>query len=104
MREAEDPARLSDRARRALGLVETVTRYQPAARLLDVVDLPRLGRPAEMAMDAVDYMAVRWEGRAEEAVRKLGELGWGAGDHGRLVYWSTRGVPAEWRRVQRTGL
>jgi peptidoglycan/xylan/chitin deacetylase (PgdA/CDA1 family) len=105
VREGQDRARLSAEGRFALRVVESVTQYQPAAKVLDVVDLARLRRPSDMATDAVDYVALRWDGRPEEAIRKLRELGWLEGDHwGRLVYFSTRGVPAEWRRVQRTGL
>lgn len=105
VRERQDRARLSAEGRFALRVVESVTRYQPAAKVLDVVDLARLRRPADMATDAVDYVALRWDGGPEEALRKLGELGWLEGDHwGRLVYWSARGAPADWRRVQRTGL
>jgi peptidoglycan/xylan/chitin deacetylase (PgdA/CDA1 family) len=105
VREAQKRTGLPARAQGALRLLDAVTRYQPAVKVLDVVDLPRLRRPAEVAADAVDYLAVRWDGQPEEALRTLKSLGWLEGDHwGRLVYWSSRGVPAEWRRVQRTGL
>jgi hypothetical protein len=105
VREGQDGARLSAEGRFALRVVESVTQYQPAVKVLDVVDLARLRRPSDMATDAVDYVALRWDGRPEEAIRQLRELGWLEGDHwGRLVYFSTRGEPAEWRRVQRTGL
>jgi hypothetical protein len=61
-REAQDRARLPQRTRLALGVLDAVTRYHR-------------------------------------------DLGWQEGDHwGRLAYISARGVPAEWRRVQRTGL
>jgi peptidoglycan/xylan/chitin deacetylase (PgdA/CDA1 family) len=105
LRAAQDRARLSEGARLGLGLLDAVARYQPAIKLLDVVDLPRLRPPAEVAVDAADFLAVRWDGPPEAAIRTLGDLGWLDGDHwGRLVYWSSRGVPAEWRRVQRAGL
>jgi hypothetical protein len=105
VRESQDRARLPQQALAALGVLDAVTRYQPAVKLLDVADLERLRPPAEMAAEAVDYLAVRWNGRPEEALRTLRELGWLEGDHwGRLVYLSARGVPAEWRRVQRAGV
>jgi hypothetical protein len=86
-------------------VVESVTQYQPSAKVLDVVDLARLRRPTDMATDAADYVAFRWDERPDEVIRKLRDLGWLEGDHwGRLVYISARGVPAEWRRVQRNGL
>ena len=73
VREGQDRARLSAEGRFALRVVESVTRYQPAAKVLDVVDLARLRRPTDMATDAVDYLALRWDGRPEEALRKLRE-------------------------------
>ena len=92
-------------ARFALRLLDAVARYQPASRCSMSLTSRELRRPTEMAADAVDYLAVRWDGGPEEAIRKLKDLGWLEGDHwGRLVYWSTRGVPAEWRRVQRAGI
>ncbi len=105
VREGQDRARLSEEGRFALRVVESVTQYQPSAKVLDVVDLARLRRPTDMATDAADYVAFRWDGRPDEVIQKLRDLGWLEGDHwGRLVYISARGVPAEWRRVQRTGL
>ena len=105
VRQAQDRARLSERARLRLRLLDAVTRYRPVVKVLDVVDLPELRRPTEIAMDAVDYLAVRWDGSPAEAIRKLKDLKWLEGDHwGRLVYWSARGVPAEWRRVQAAGI
>jgi tetratricopeptide (TPR) repeat protein len=105
VRAAQDRARLTERARLGLGRLDAVTRYQPAVQVLDMVDLQQLRPPAEVAVDAVDYIAVRWDGRPEEAIQKMKEQGWLEGDHwGRLVYWSSRGVPAEWRSVQRTGI
>jgi biofilm PGA synthesis lipoprotein PgaB len=104
-REAQDRARLPQRTRLALGVLDAVTRYQPTTRLLQVVNLSDLRRPTEMVADAVDYVGLRWDGPPDEALRKLRDLGWQEGDHwGRLAYISARGVPAEWRRVQRTGL
>jgi peptidoglycan/xylan/chitin deacetylase (PgdA/CDA1 family) len=105
VREAQDRAGLPHRTRLALGVLDAVTRYQPSARLLQVVKLPDLRRPAEMTADAVDYVGLQWDGPPDEALRKLRDLGWLEGDHwGRLTLLSARGVPAEWRRVQRTGL
>jgi hypothetical protein len=105
VREAQDRARLPQRTRLALDVLDAVTRYQPAARLLQVVTLPDLRRPTEMAADAVDHVGLRWDGPPDEALRRLRDLGWLEGDHwGRLAFVSARGVPAEWRRVQRTGL
>jgi peptidoglycan/xylan/chitin deacetylase (PgdA/CDA1 family) len=105
VRQAQDRSRLPERARIDLRLLDAVTRYQPAVKVLDLVDLAQLRRPAEVASDAVDYLAVRWDGPPAEAIRTLRSLGWFEGDlWGRLVYWSSRGVPAEWRRIQGTGL
>jgi peptidoglycan/xylan/chitin deacetylase (PgdA/CDA1 family) len=105
VRQGQDRARLSERARLALGVLDGVTHYQPATRLLQVVNLSDLRRPTEVAADAIDYVGVRWDGPPEAALRKLRDLGWLEGDHwGRLAYISARGVPAEWRRVQRPGL
>jgi peptidoglycan/xylan/chitin deacetylase (PgdA/CDA1 family) len=105
LRAAQDRARLPEEARLGMRLLDAVARYQPTLKMLDVVDLPRLRRPAEVAVDAADYLAVRWDGRPEEALRILKDQGWLEGDHwGRLVYWSRRGAPAEWRRVQGAGL
>lgn len=96
---------LSPRATDLLRLYDAVARYQPAVRVLDILDLSQLRRPTEMPVDAVDYVAVRWDGRPAEAIRRLKDLGWLEGDHwGRLVYMSARGVPAEWRRVQAAGV
>ena len=105
LRAAQDRTRLPEGARLDMRLLDALTRYQPTVKVLDVVDLPRLRGPAQVAIDAVDYLAVRWDGPPEEALRILKDQGWLEGDHwGRLVYWSARGVPAEWRRVQRAGL
>jgi biofilm PGA synthesis lipoprotein PgaB len=105
VREAQDRGRLPLPARLALGVLDTVTRYQPSAKLLQVVDLSQLRRPTEVAADAVDYVGLRWGGPPDEALRKVRDLGWLQGDHwGRLVFLSPRGVPAEWRRVQGAGL
>jgi peptidoglycan/xylan/chitin deacetylase (PgdA/CDA1 family) len=105
VRRAQDRARLSERARLRLHLLDAVTRYQPVVKVLDVVDLPDLRRPTEIAADGVDYLAVRWNGSPAEAIRKLKDLKWLEGDHwGRLAYWSARGGPAEWRQVQAAGI
>ena len=105
VREAQDRARLSERARLRMRLLDAVTRYRPVVKVLDVVDLPELRRPTEIGVDGVDYLAVRWDGSPAEAIRKLKDLKWLEGDHwGRLVYWSARGVPEEWRRVQAAGI
>ena len=105
LRAAQDRARLPERAQLGLRMLDAVTHYQPAVRILDVVDLSRLRRPAEVAADAVDYLAVRWDGRPEAALSALKAMGWLEGDRwGRLVYFSSRGEPEEWRRVQRAGL
>jgi peptidoglycan/xylan/chitin deacetylase (PgdA/CDA1 family) len=105
VREAQDRTRAPERARLGLRVLDAVTHYQPAIKLLEVVELQHLRRPTEMAVDTVDYVGVRWDGPPADALRKLRDLGWLEGDHwGRLVYFSARGVPAEWRRVQRAGV
>jgi hypothetical protein len=105
LREGQDRSRLPERARRDLRHLDAVARYQPAVKVLDLVDLPGLRPPTEIASDAVDYLAVRWNRPPGEALDTLKRLGWLEGDHwGRLVYWSARGVPAEWRRVQEAGV
>jgi peptidoglycan/xylan/chitin deacetylase (PgdA/CDA1 family) len=105
IREAQDRTRLGEPGRAGLRRLEAVTQYQPAVQVLDIADASRLRRPTEMAVDAVDYLAVRSRERPETVLRTLKDLGWLEGDHwGRLVYLSDRGNPEEWRRVQRAGI
>jgi len=105
LRAAQNRTRLPEQARRGLGLLDAVTHYQPAARVLDVVQLSRLRRATEVVADAADYLAIRWNGSSNEALAALKRLGWLEGDHwGRLVLFSNRSSPAEWRRLQRAGL
>jgi hypothetical protein len=105
MREGVNRDLLPPRVANGLRLYDAVARYQPAIRLLDVVDLAQLRRPSEMAVDSFDYIAVRWDGPPAELIRTLRDLGWLEGDHwGRLVILSSRGVPADWRRVQAAGV
>src|SRR5262249_44964790 len=104
-RTTQDLARLGEPARLALGAVRTVSRYQPAVRVLGIA-APEAIRPAtEVALDAVDYLAVRWDGEPRAAIRMLGEKGWLRMPHRRrLVYLSARSEPAVWRTVQQAGV
>jgi len=88
-----------------LGAVQAVARYQPNVKLLDLVSLDRLRPPSEVTADAVAHLAVGWNGRAEEVVRTLGQLGWlDSARRPRLVPMSTQQSPREWRRLQQAGL
>jgi poly-beta-1,6-N-acetyl-D-glucosamine N-deacetylase len=105
IRAALDRTGLSERARHGLPMIDIVSHYQPTLKFLDVVSLAQLRRPTEFAVDAADYVAVRGDGPPRELMRTLKDLGWLEGDHwGRLAYWSSRAVPAEWRRVQAAGV
>ena len=105
VRAAQDLARLPERARQGLQAIEAVARFQPAVSVLDVVELDRLRPPSEVVANGVDYLAVRWDGRPDAAVRTLRRLGWFDSEHrGRLVPMSARGRPADWRVLQGAGL
>jgi poly-beta-1,6-N-acetyl-D-glucosamine N-deacetylase len=104
-RAGQDPARLPEPGRLALSAIRTVSRYQPAALVLDTVRLEALRPASEVALDAVDYLAVRWDGDPREAIRTLRAKGWlDAPRPRRLVYASARSEPAVWQTVQRAGL
>jgi peptidoglycan/xylan/chitin deacetylase (PgdA/CDA1 family) len=105
VRAAQEPAGLPERARQTLRAIQVVARFQPAVSVLDVVELDRLRPPAEVVANGVDYLAVRWDGRPEAAVRTLRRLGWlDSEQRGRLVPMSARGRPADWRVLQGAGL
>jgi peptidoglycan/xylan/chitin deacetylase (PgdA/CDA1 family) len=105
LRASVDRTSLPERAAFGLQMIDAASHLQPTLKILDVVEGAQLRRPAEAAVDAVDYVALRWDGAPAEAIRKLKDLGWLEKDHwGRLAYWSSRGVPAEWRRVQAAGV
>jgi hypothetical protein len=105
VRAAQDRAALSQRARLWLGAIENVDQYQSNLKVLDGVELQSLRPPSEVAADSVDSLAVRWDGKPREALRKLDELGWlGSPMADRIVYMSSRDNPDEWRIVQQAGL
>jgi hypothetical protein len=82
-----------------------VSRYQPAALVLDAVRLEALRPAREVGLDAVDYLAVRWDGEPRVALRALREKGWLDVPYARrLVYQSARPEPAVWRTVQAAGV
>jgi hypothetical protein len=73
--------------------------------VLDAVPLDAIRPAAEVALDAVDYLAVRWDGEPREAIRVLRERGWLAPPRARrLVYQSARSEPAVWRAIRQAGL
>jgi biofilm PGA synthesis lipoprotein PgaB len=104
-RAAQDPARLSESGRLGLAAIRAVGRYQPAAPVLDAVRLEALRPAREVALDTVDYLAVRWDGEPRVALRTLRDQGWLDVPYARrLVYLSTRPEPAVWRTVQAAGV
>jgi biofilm PGA synthesis lipoprotein PgaB len=104
-RAEQDGTRLGEPARLALDAVRTVSRYQPTVRVLDILALDAIRPAADVALDTVDYLAVRWDGEPRAAIRTLRETGWlGAPYRSRLVYLSARGEPAVWRSVQHAGV
>jgi biofilm PGA synthesis lipoprotein PgaB len=104
-RAGQDPARLPESGRRALAAIRAVSRYQPAALVLDAVRLEALRPAREVGLDAVDYLAVRWDGEPRVALRALREKGWLDVPYARrLVYQSARPEPAVWRTVQAAGV
>lgn len=105
VRAAQDPARLPAAARLGLDAIEGVSRYRPSVDVLDVVPLDRLRSPSQVAADSVEYLAVRWSGRADEVVHTLGQLGWlDPAYRPRIVPMSAQSDPREWRRLQQAGL
>ncbi len=104
-RARQDPARLSESGRLALTAIRAVERHQPAVPILDAVTLEALRPAREVALDAVDYLAVRWDGAPRTAIRALREKGWLDLPYvRRLVYLSARPEPAVWRTVQAAGV
>ncbi len=104
-RARQDPARLPESGRLALTAIRAVDRYQPAVPILDAVRLEALRPASEVALDAVDYLAVRWDGAPRTALRALREKGWLDLPYARrLVYLSARSEPAVWRTVQAAGV
>jgi hypothetical protein len=103
-RAAVDLAKVDERGRLILGVVDTVGRQQPTVQLLDTVALEDLRPPAAVAMEAADYLAVRWDGAPETAVERLRRLGWLGSPAARtLVYATARAEPGVWRAVERAG-
>jgi hypothetical protein len=99
-----NPERLNERTRLILRAVGTVSRHQPTLKLIDVTTLEDLRSPGEVALDAVDYIAVRWDGPPETAVRQLRRQGWLAPPAVRtLVYATARSDPNTWQAVERAG-
>jgi hypothetical protein len=104
-RAAQDPSRLSESGRLGLAAIRAVGRYQPAVPILDTVRLEALRPAREVALDAVDYLAVRWDGEPRAALRTLRDQGWLDVPYARrLVYLSTRPEPAVWRTMQAAGV
>jgi hypothetical protein len=105
VRAAQDPARLPESAGLTLAAIQTVSRYQPALAVLDVVPLDRLRPPSEVVADSVDSIAVTWSGNASEVVRTLERLGWlDPVYRPKIVPMSAQANPREWRRLQQAGL
>jgi biofilm PGA synthesis lipoprotein PgaB len=105
VRAAQDPVRLPAAARLGLDAIQAVSRYRSNVDVLDVVPLDRLRPPSQVAADSVEYLAVRWSGRAEEVVRTLRQLGWlDPAYRPRVVPMSAQSDPREWRRLQQAGL
>lgn len=105
VRAAQERARLPERPRLGLHAIEAVARFQPAVSVLDVVELDRLRPPSEVAVDAVEQLAIRWDGRPEATIGALRRLGWlEPAYRARLVPLSARRDPREWRRLQQAGL
>jgi peptidoglycan/xylan/chitin deacetylase (PgdA/CDA1 family) len=104
-RAAQDPARLPESGRLGLAAIRAVSRYQPAVPVLDAVRLEALRPAREVALDAVDYLAVRWDGEPRAALHTLREQGWLDLPYvRRLVYQSARPEPGVWRAVQEAGI
>jgi peptidoglycan/xylan/chitin deacetylase (PgdA/CDA1 family) len=105
VRADQDAARLPESGRLALAAIRAVSRYQPAVPVLDAVRLEALQPAREVGLDAVDYLAVRWDGEPKRALRTLREKGWLDVPYSRrLVYQSARPEPAVWRTVQAAGV